>query len=87
MGKESRIAAQVLRYLMRNPDAKDTVEGIRAWWLGPAVPEWRAGELAEALEALTARGWLLTRDTERGRLFSVNPAQVTEIEGFLQGEE
>lgn len=87
MEKESRTAALVLRYLMQNPDAKDTIEGIRAWWIGPAESELSASDLTEVLEALTERGWLLARDTKQGRLFSVNPAQVAEIEEFLQGEE
>lgn len=31
--KKTRVAYEILRYLIKNPSAQDTLEGIVDWWL------------------------------------------------------
>jgi hypothetical protein len=56
------IAQVVLEYLQAHPHGADTVEGVSAWWLGTSRRGPRVAAVAEALEALVARG-TVTRET------------------------
>jgi len=82
-GTPDGIALQIVRYLVRHPEAKDTAEGIAKWWKGTDASEWRSGVLAEALAFLARKQWVLVRETAQGRLFSTNPALLEEMEQFL----
>ena len=55
------IAQEILRYLERHPDAKDTLEGIAQWWL---QPQGRArGHRARGHQDIArAVAWLCTHD-------------------------
>jgi len=44
----------ILRYLIANRDARDTMEGIEKWWL-PQVRQYGIGDVAEALDELQSR--------------------------------
>ena len=41
----------ILRYLLANLDARDTIEGIEKWWL-PQSREYGIGDVAAALKIL-----------------------------------
>lgn len=41
----------ILRYLIANQDARDTIEGIEKWWL-PQVRPYGIGDVLEALREL-----------------------------------
>jgi hypothetical protein len=57
-----RIAATVESYLVRHPNASDTIEGILRWWLGGASFDEEDTRLVEpALERLIARGLMTKR--------------------------
>ncbi len=74
----------ILGYLLRHPDAKDTIEGIIKWWLADAVAECDQAEVQEALDGLTARGWLTKRDTTRSQtVYGMNKDQLQEVREFL----
>ncbi len=45
-GELEDVAAEILRYLHRRPDATDTMEGIVQWWL----PRIRLEEATETVE-------------------------------------
>lgn len=44
------------RYLERNPDAADGVEGIRQWWLTPELRATSTEQLETALATLVTSG-------------------------------
>lgn len=50
------LQAVLRRYLGRNPDAADSREGIRRWWLPEPLRPVTDGMLLEALEGLVAAG-------------------------------
>ena len=55
--RERRIALEILLYLAEHPDAKDSLAGIRLWWL-EEPDKWTVGELQRAADALVRRGIL-----------------------------
>jgi hypothetical protein len=61
------IAAEVLGYLTRHPDAADTADGIQRWWLvgGAAYP---LSDVEHALERLALDGAVMRRRLPDGRL-------------------
>lgn len=61
------LAAELLRYVARHPDAADTAEGIWRWWLPPGTAEYRESDLPAALEWLAARGALVRTTLPDGR--------------------
>jgi hypothetical protein len=54
------------RYLGRNPDAADSREGIRRWWLSEPLRSVTDGMLLEALEGLVAAGEMQVHDLPDG---------------------
>ena len=46
------VAERILRYFDEHPNAADTAEGIRKWWLPPGAE----APVQAALDALVARG-------------------------------
>lgn len=66
-GSVRSLAAEVLRYVMANPEAKDTVEGIHRWWL--RQPEqWSGMEVHAVLEMLVERKCLSASTAASGAL-------------------
>jgi hypothetical protein len=62
------IAHTIQRYLEVNPDAADSAEGIRRWWLPPALAEESPGTVEEALDRLVAAGVISRRPLPDGRV-------------------
>lgn len=54
----TRAIHDIVQYMTRHPEARDTLEGIRDWWLPPGS-SYTPAELAEALATLTNWGWLV----------------------------
>ena len=50
------------RYVALHPQAVDTLEGIRDWWLSDLRSKPSDKELEEALEALVSEGVLVRRE-------------------------
>ncbi|WP_460036182.1 hypothetical protein [Methylothermus subterraneus] len=74
MGQARRIqaiAAEIEAYLERHPQAADTLEGIRDWWLSSrsGSPE----EIQRALERLIRRGRVEKYRLANGRILFRRP--------------
>ncbi len=54
----ARVIYEIAQYMSRHPDARDTLEGIRDWWL-PSESSYTPAELQQALDILTGWGWLV----------------------------
>lgn len=52
----SDLAAVILRYISTRPDAGDTLEGVRDWWLARQRYEDSYSDVAAALRLLIERG-------------------------------
>ena len=55
---ELKFAYMVLNYLMRNPDAKDTISGISQWWILSEVVDNTVDRVDRALRYLKDEGFI-----------------------------
>ncbi len=56
---EPNLAKGVLEYLLRYPDAQDTVEGIAEWWLLEHQVRHAVNDVRKAMDELEARGLVI----------------------------
>jgi hypothetical protein len=54
------VICRLMEYLIENPDARDTLEGIERWWLGAGAPVPHHSSVERAVGALLAAGWMNT---------------------------
>ena len=81
----SPLAKEILRYLIAHPHAKDTLEGIMAWWCPKSGIERGKDEVQEILDLLVSRGWLTERETRPVHtIYGMNKDRREEIEHFLE---
>ena len=81
----NRLMVEILRYLVRHPEAKDTLKGIEKWWLSGS--ESRSGKLSteEALKILVDQGWLTARCSPQAEtIYFLNEDRLSEIITFLE---
>ncbi len=82
--RQEELRREILAYYNAHPDAKDTPGGILKWWFPASPKRWRIEEVAQALEAMTARGWLVSRKMRQAeRIYSLNKEKSDEIAKFL----
>lgn len=71
-------------YLIDNPDAQDTLEGIVEWWLLEKSIERGTVTVKEALAKLVDRSLILERVGSDSRLrYSINGDKLEEISALL----
>lgn len=64
--KAEVLAQDILRYLERNPQAGDTLEGIAQWWLAQQFIDRLVDDVADALESLVRKGSVETHSPRSG---------------------
>jgi hypothetical protein len=75
----------ILRYLVRHPDAKDTVDGIMQWWLSGAYLGLREDELTAALDELARKGWLtVATHGASATVYGLNRPRLDEVLHWLE---
>jgi hypothetical protein len=62
------IEAAIQRYVAQHPEAKDTVEGIVQWWLGPQVRA-SVAEVKAALGRMVTQGQMVSEQQVDGRIY------------------
>lgn len=83
--EESEIARDVLGYLVDNPDAQDTLEGIVEWWLLERKIESRTTKVRQALSEMVAEGLILERTGTDSRVrYVINGGKQDEIRALLR---
>ncbi len=76
------IQRAILVYLVEHPDAKDTVEGIMAWWLSNAWS--RAADVERALEELLQAGWIIaTNRALTNTVYGLDKTRLNDVRKFL----
>ena len=63
--RETRLIMQILSYLMKNPGAKDTLEGIASWWLLSERIDDALDEVSATLQYLVAEGFLVVKQSSK----------------------
>src|SRR5260370_1358951 len=84
LDEEQEIVREILRYLNKHPDAKDTLDGIAKWWL---LREWTERKLVEvkaAVSFLLSKGLVLeTRREGMPPYYKLNHQKQEEISTIL----
>jgi DNA-binding PadR family transcriptional regulator len=79
------IADEILAYLVKHPEAQDTLEGITEWWLLEQRIRSAVAEVDGALRNLVAQDLLVTRRCADGRTYyALNRAKEREIRKHLR---
>ena len=82
---ESGVAYLILAYLLANPDAQDTLEGIVEWWLLHQQILQQTRNVKQALAELTERGLITTRTGADARIrYRIKRGKREEIESLLR---
>lgn len=81
------IEVAILSYLIENPDAEDTVQGIANWWLLRQTIRHQTQAVKDALARLATRGFLLKRSSSGSRAhYRINKNREADIARFLRKE-
>lgn len=75
---------RILKYLVENPHAQDTLEGIVEWWLLDRLTESYAATVKEALVELVLAGLVHERRGKDSRIYyKINRRKIKEISALL----
>jgi hypothetical protein len=88
LGQRREVVRAVLKYLIKNPDAKDTTEGVRRWWLPEDYRKQRQEELEEILDFLVSKTWLTIRmTTQQKKIYGLNKECLEQIKDCLKNAD
>ncbi len=74
----------ILHYLIKNPDAKDTIDGILKWWIPKTIViEQKRSEMQEVLNFLVSNRLLIKEDIFHSKIYSVNKEYLEEVKKLL----
>lgn len=83
-----KVARDVLRYFVRNPEAADTIEGVARWRLLDEKIHSNLLEVTRAMTWLAAQGLLVEDRLPSTRTaFRLNKQAMQKIQGLLQEEK
>jgi hypothetical protein len=83
--KKSEVSDAILWYLLKHPDAQDTLEGIVHWWLVAHMIETRTNIVKEAIAELVSRQFLLEDQGKDLRpRYRINRSRVEQIKPVLE---
>jgi len=82
--EELNTVYRILRYLVENPNAQDTLEGVVEWWLLDKYTKGNVMRVKEALEELVSANLVLQRRGKESRVYyKINPNKLREIYALL----
>jgi len=80
-----QIGYRILNYLVENPNAQDTLEGIVEWWLLDRLTVSNVNKVKEALTHLVAAHLVLERKGKESRTYyKINSHKLKEISERLE---
>ncbi len=81
----SHLIGMILAYLIAHPGAKDTTEGISAWWIASDQGASDKGKVQEAINWLVRRGWMTIREAHPSQtIYGLCVKNIGEIQMFLE---
>ena len=86
MGNDT-ITRAILGYLLKHPDAGDTLEGIASWWIARELIESETTRITKIIEALLNEGFLLKQVQEdKTTFYYLNKEKLPDIENIIGDE-
>ncbi len=83
----SPVMAEILRYLVEHPDAKDTIEGISQWWMPSHRKAPSRDAVQSAIDELLTRGWIVRRETSPSHVvYGLDKRHLDAITNMLRRE-
>jgi hypothetical protein len=87
-GKAGQLADEVLDYMLRHPEAQDTVEGIAEWWLLERRVTRVVEEVKMTLIDLVGKDFLVAERSRDGRIhYKLNRDKAREIRRYLRNRK
>lgn len=84
LGK-NRIEYQILNYLIRQPSAKDTFQGIAEWWVLKQQIDFAVDMVSETLSKLVSKGFIIIKHQPDGtRFYKINEEKLDQIKECLR---
>lgn len=75
---------KILAYLMNNPNAQNTLEGIMDWWLLQQDIKRNVALVRKSVDGLIQKGFLLERQGEdRTKYYQLNRERLEEISALI----
>jgi hypothetical protein len=85
VNNDSKIENEILAYLVENPKAQDTLEGIVEWWLLEREIKFETARVKEALSDLVAKGFILEKKGSNSQIhYCINQNKHEEIKGLFR---
>lgn len=84
--RDDAMVLDLLQYIYKHRNAKDTLEGIIQWWISNEPRfKWRKEEVQATIDFLVSKGWLVIRYNQVSpqKIYAVNKERVEEMEAFL----
>lgn len=79
------ISNAILHYLLKHPQAQDTLEGIIHWWILEERIYQRTLEISEVLKSLVEKGFLIEKKISKSDvLYSLNIKKKSLIETIVR---
>lgn len=79
------VAKKILSYLLKNPDAKDTLEGIVNWWLLQQDIQRNVVLVKKTVERLLTKGFILAgHGNDSKTYYYLNPEQIPAISALIE---
>jgi hypothetical protein len=80
------LGREILEYLVRKPEAKDTLQGIVDWWLSSTRSNSKRDEVRDVLEELVERKWVKVTETRTRTVYGLDIDRLGEVKEFLRKE-
>jgi DNA-binding transcriptional ArsR family regulator len=82
--EEMRTALLILRYLSKNPNAKDTIQGIAEWWILNERIDQTIDEIDKALDYLVSENLIRKRNYQgQNTYYEINNQKKDKISDVL----
>lgn len=84
MNDEQIVAFSILHYLVKQPRAKDTLQGISEWWILKEQIFQSVEGVSKALDLLISKGFVVIIEYEnQEKYYQLNEAKFPEIKKIL----